>query len=513
MTTLSSLIKANQIPAVAGAPIAQNNLVQIGPSGKATPCSVSDYSAIANAASAILGATTTSSYNITVGPHAGMAYSTNSLTAQDGQGNLFVLGEQTNTSGPIAVWKYSSAGAFLQSYALPSGSLQATISVLSNGNLLVVWYTASGQFFTVLSPSLLVVVAATSLTAYSSAEFAAISLPGGGFAVCFTTAATSAEIAVYSNAGVLAGSATIASVAAVCGLLSLSNGNVAVVYENATNVMQVAVYTTVAALAFGPTSTGVTAYGGAAASMTAMTGYFGIAFPTGNTTPAEAFIFSNNAVLQGAGISAGQNSSSNENATCSLICNDGVNFWFVTVSATYSPIYSQISSAGVLLNQFSGAVIGTSTSSTYVAVFDSASRSIFIASSVTTTTKYSAFSVDLLYEIESAISIAAGSTATGSDSWLTALGDGAFFFVCENNTAQFVISIWKGVNTAIIGAAQAAAASGATVGVITAPGYFQITGLKGSTTKSFNMNSTSGSNLIGNKGVMAGVGISQLGIQ
>jgi hypothetical protein len=99
MTTLSSVVKANQIPATAGTSILQNALLEVFSNGKACPCVVSDYAAVANAGTAILAPTTSSQFvYYPFSGAAGDTYTNSNSMVQDSAANLYVAVETTGPS-------------------------------------------------------------------------------------------------------------------------------------------------------------------------------------------------------------------------------------------------------------------------------------------------------------------------------------------------------------------------------------------------------------------------------
>ena len=96
---------------------------------------------------------------------------------------------------------------------------------------------------------------------------------------------------------------------------------------------------------------------------------------------------------------------------------------------------------------------------------------------------------------------------------MIALTDGVVLAIGAGNASAVfggTIQFYKYTDTAIVGVAKAAAAAGGSVAVDISAGYKQITPLKGSFTKSFTMKT--GSNIVGNNGIIVGTVLSQEGI-
>lgn len=510
MTTLSSVIKANQIPAVAGAAISQNELLEIFSDGKVYPCAVSDYATVANAGTAILAATTSSVYINTPNVN-GTSFTNASGIAQDALGNIYELTKSGANSNGLGINKYNSLGALQESVVLLSsttdGAYISNIGILSNGNLFVTWSqnTSLTSYYAIITPQLAVVVPQTVLnsSATNSGYSSSCALSGGGFAASYTNTSGIIQISTYNNAGAFQASATVTgSSSCQSGILQLSSGNIALVTKVGTT-LSYTIYSSALAVVTATTATTV-ASGYPVIAVCGMSGYFAFASIGQSTSATVGYaVVSNAGSLQGAGTITGFGSTNVGNPETGVsLFNDDTNFWMIVTNGSTAVPYSQITPLGVLTSYGSAPIYGMS-------IMDPGSKNIYTVGGATTTC--SVFSPSAL-QITSSETFSAGLSGSNSVSDVAALGD-ATVFVGGSGTTYLTTSIWKAENTAIIGVASSASASGQTVEVITSSGYYQITQLKGSLTKSFNMNSTSGSNLIGNKGVIAGVGISQLGIQ
>ncbi len=516
MTTLSSVIKANQIPAVAGAAISQNELLEIFSDGKVSPCAVSDYATVANAGTAILAATTSSVYTTNTPNANGTSFTNASGIAQDALGNIYELTRTRSSSGAtgggLGINKYNSLGALQESVVLlsstPDYAYTSNIGILSNGNLFVTWSqnTSLTSYYAIITPQLAVVVPQTVLnsSATNSGYSSSCALSGGGFAAAYTNTSGIIQISTYNNAGAFQASATVTgSSSCQSGILQLSSGNIALVTEVGTT-LSYTIYSSALAVVTATTATTV-ASGYPVIAVCGMSGYFAFASIGQSTSaPAGYAVVSNAGSLQGAGTITGSGSTNVGNPETGVsLFNDDTNFWMIVTNGSTAVPYSQITPLGVLTSYGSAPIFGMS-------VMDPGSKNIYTVTGGATTT-CSVFSPSAL-QITSSETFSAGLSGSNIATDVAALGD-ATVFVGGDGTTYLTTSIWKAENTAIIGVASSASASGQTVEVITSSGYYQITQLKGSMTKSFNMNSTSGSNLIANKGVIAGVGISQLGIQ
>ena len=517
-TTLSSLIKNNQIPVTAGTTILQNALLEIFSDGYAYPCSVADYAATPNKGTAILAATAisfSSLNNWTSGTDYGC--SPNSPMIQDSLGNLYVLTANTTSGTGLVCSKYSAAGAFIGSLVIDSVGTAvnyANIGILSNGNLFAVYsVNSTAEKFSIFTPQLVSVVAATALNNSFASDMAVASIPlsGGGFAAVYGTSTTNLQLSIYSNAGGFLYSAanTVDATQHISGLAQLSNGNIVVAFNN-TATLKFGIYSTTASVVVATTSTGIAIANAAPVAVSVLaSGFFALASYTNTTsTPANAAVFSNAGAIQGSIIvSTGGNGTS---IPLGLV-NDGTNFWLITSNGgtTQAPIYTKITTAGVATVTAIGMAFGAAEYSNFCVGYDGCGIIIIMSGNATTTTLYSAFSVNLGIELVSATTIAAGAASNANISMLM-VGDGAFAAYTYPSATATDLSIWKAVNSAIIGPAQAAAAPAAQVQVIVASGYYPINKLKGTQGKAFTMKS--GANLYGNNGSINGIGVAQQGM-
>jgi len=126
-----------------------------------------------------------------------------------------------------------------------------------------------------------------------------------------------------------------------------------------------------------------------------------------------------------------------------------------------------------------------------------------------TAVQYTVFNINLLEQIVGSPTILT-STYTLPNVALS-VGDGAFALLGGNSSSVATISIWKAINSAILGPSQSSVSKGGAATVQISNGFFQTTPLKGTITKSFTMKSSA--NIYGNNGTMiAGGGVSQQGM-
>lgn len=495
--------------ATAGAAIAYLNLLEVFPDGNAYPCQVSDYAATPNKSTAILAATTTAYYAVAAQQNQ-LLCGTNVNTVQDSSGNVYVIAATSSTNANMNILKYTSAGVQVGSVAIGGGTVQsANIGILTNGNIFVTWGnvgTTNCQF-AIYTPQLLQVVAPTVLNNSAIATVqSSVALPGGGFAALYEVTGSVMQLAIYTNAGGLAYSATITGSNYGGGIAVLSNGNI-VVTTVISSFWNYSIYTPTMTLVAGPTATTWGPYSNYGTALSVLNGYFMVGTSTSNSTANQAIVVSNSGAQQGGVISmtGTTGGAGNPNTGC-LLFNDGTNFWFVGInSTTYAAIYMKVSISGAS-TLFTGAVIGGS-SAGIIGGIDIAGN-IYVMTNVSTTAKYSVFSTSSGFEIIAAVTIAAGTTNTGSMEGFLILGDAAFLFTTL--ATNLVMSIWKAIDTAIIGVAQSAAMKGSPTTVVIGSGYYTITKLMGSATKAFTMKS--GADIYGNNGSIMSQAVSLQGM-
>ena len=324
----------------AGAPFVTNDVVQMMANGQAAPARTSDYAAVANAGTGILAATSATNNAVT------QSYS-GSLSAQGPDGSIYFL-----KSG--ALDKYSVAGVLIQSYTITTLLTMNNLFFLSNGNLCITGVDGSTNAYYMIynTVGMVQVVAPTLMTASSgyAKNLATIPLVGGGFAALYSNNSTAitATLAVYSNAGVLLGSAAITTTAgsypALFNLAQLSNGNIVVCYYN--NTYQVAVYSALAVIQVPAFNAGFSpisgTYNTSCPYFSVMNGYFALAH-----AGVTCAIYNNSGVQQGSTFAAVPMALAYPAYTCSVV-NDGSVFWLVYLSNT-ALVYVSITTAGVRL--------------------------------------------------------------------------------------------------------------------------------------------------------------------
>lgn len=474
----------------AGAPFVTNDVVQMMSNGQAAPVRTSDYGVVANAGTAILAATTATSNAVT------QSYS-GSLAVQGPDGSLYFLKSAT-------LDKYSVAGTLIQSYSIATLPTLNNIFFLTNGNLCITGVdNSSNAYYLIFNPVGMVLVVAPTLMTTSTGNaknLATIPLVGGGFAAFYNGASTtSATLAIYNNAGVLQSSATVtttsSSIMPLLNLTQLSNGNIAVAYLN-TNYF-VAIYNLSAVIQVAPFTTGWPmaqgTYNVSCPYFSVMTGFFAI-----SPYPGYCMIFSNAGSQQGASF-IGTPVALAYPAYTNSVVNDGTNFWFVYITPT-SVNYVSITTAGATVSYSFPATFGATAGQW--SYFDSATGNIVTWFGATAYCVFSPALASLITPLTNlGTSLSSNdyysATAMASQTGLVMLGDGAFLCYGGNASGVAFISIWKSINTAIIGIATGSAVVGALVSLFSQSGVYYANTIKGSGSKTFDHSTA---NIYGNKG-------------
>lgn len=503
-TTLSSLIKNNQLPAIAGKAINQNDLVQMGASGKVYPCIVSDYVAKPNRSDVILAPTALTSFFALI-----PQYYLDPINIQDSLGNNYVLHQTAAGNTGLSFSSFTPAGVLIGTVTLSTviNVSSADIKVLSNNNVLVTWSTTvvNGAKFSIItsvtsSPTLLVNASSMHTTQTGTAYCSAgQSLSGGGFVIAYNTSSSAGIIDLYTNAGVwVSSSASITSLAGNerLALKQLSNGNLLLIQNFNTSPSSYSIWTSALVSVLASTSIPQQVN-----CWSSLNGFF--AFGWMNTSTSYYSVYNNAGVLQGATTSF-TCSGSIGSAIQGFMQNDGDDFWFLTPK-TAGFTYNRISTAGALItstdttNAINGAMCG----------FDASLKcfiSVFITGSITRFFVFDTMTLSIYPQLDQSI-IAAG-TPGGLTSFYCS--DGALFYTSYDTFTQLCYGIFKLINTAIIGVAQSTVAAGSTVQVVVDKGYYQINALKGTTSKSFTMKTVA--NIYGNNGTISGIAVTQQGM-
>lgn len=484
-----------------------NDLIQLNIGGQLSSVKVSDYAATANAGSFAVAVTQTTA--------AGWGTDTSHKHAlvNPADGSFYVVDTTQTNNTFVQLLKYAYNGALIGSVQVANDQLANApqIDMLSNGNVVVAWGTVTGTAikYAIYDANLNVVKVATSFATYNAnpgPNLSLLALSGGGFALSWTSAAAGVLIAVLTNAGGTTLAAT--SVAGVPAqnsgtnlgawtrLANLSNGNIAMaLYDGKLNSLGYAIFTAAGAVAT-PYTVVATAGSNVASwcpEISVMAGFFAVSSPAANSsTTILAGVISTAGVLQGAAYTAGGSGAS--------LTNDGANFWlFTSVSTTNS-------------------IVKLPTSGTGYTAFTQAIGSL----------TPSALSYDngYLIGVTGSGTIFAAQISNGTPNQMRTfsgfpigrmvipVGDACVLVVGYSNTGGFPgqFAIAKYADAAIAGVAQSSVAAGnagAVVSYAIGPAGYPINPIMGKVGKAFDNSAT---NVIGNKGVMMGLGVTLRGI-
>lgn len=499
----------------AGEAIAANDLLQINGFGlKAIRAAVINYCAVSNitygtpptstATGRIVAATTVAADTGSKGPVQQIIV--------DQARNIYITGSPGGASNVVNVFKYAPDGSLLKSIALGT-PINATLGrkhfFLSNGNIAVVYDNGSTSlYFQIIDPEFNVIktetiIANAVMATVVNNEWDAIPLSGGGFAVIFaSTTANLDKYGTYDNAGtVVTAVMTVNTRTGTTGnqhyrMKQLSNGNIGIAQISQNTISSIGGYVSVisvagtSVLAFTQV-TGATAGSANIPEIEVVSGFFCVAVVSTNTYVA---VYNNAGTLQGSVVTV-------TGATGRKIITDATYFyWLGSNSTTTKMNLIRLTTAGATTT----ADITTTTQVNYNngvdAFYDAQTGMIVGVTNITGASGTQHFWVvdPATLKLLASPGTQFGATATTDTEIVAAsLGDGAFIaqYKQSNNTFMMI----KFVNTAIIGVARVAAASGAQVeAYINANGY-QINSLYGQGGTSFDH---SAATVPGNKGVL-----------
>lgn len=501
-TTLSSLIKNNQLPAIAGKAINQNDLVQMISNGKVYPCGVSDYVATPNSGTVITASTAQTYYD--VGAQRELSW------LQDSTGNTYIVqGNGIASTTGVVISKYAPSGAIIASAIVDTTTTATsnagiTIKFLSTGNIVVTWASntaGTARFAIVKASDMSILVASTAMHSVSPNYYTVTCQPiaTGGFVIAYANTNAVSTLDLYTNAGVWVSSVnfTVQVANEKFILRQLSNGNILLVQ----NEISFAIWTAALVVVVAPTNWIATST--KLTECVVINGFFCLSQSYVTLTTASIAVYNNAGTLQGSLITVAKASGGSDNYSYSLQT-DGTYFYvaFQPVISTYS-IY-QVNTSGVLVSTTpvasgaASAVFGMDQLGNYIQFFSGSTTltmNVFDPSTLTVT--YYAFSAFFL------------TSHRGSGVYIPL--DGALFWQGKADASSIAdIGVTKVLNTAIIGVAQSTVAAGSTVQVVVDKGYYQINALKGTTSKSFTMKTVA--NIYGNNGTISGIAVTQQGM-
>lgn len=510
----------------AGTVVAVNDLLELGPDGRAYPVECSDYAAVANCtygtpqttiATGMVVAQTQVVSGQTIAPH-------RQALLQGVDGSLYATTLATTTG--IMLTRYSASGALIsQVVAISTGVYENHQAFfLSNGNICVIAGSPDSTIsFAIYDPLLNPVKAVTALSqTQRSSCFSSCALTGGGFAVIYQYSTTQLEskFVTYDNTGtVVTAPVTVWARTGTSGiqyhrLMLLSSGNLAVAVHSNNTVSSIGLFYAV----LSPTGTIVKAFtnliavsgGSYIPELSVMSGYFVVSKADG--TNVLAFVFDDAGNLQGSGFSAATTINTAQNQL--KLLNNGTDFWLLWSRSTDSKVC--LTKIPITGTGYTTTVV-TTTTTQYDHYFDAfAENGLIVAVSLNGTTSVS----PVLWVISQAtgflISTSATAfgvnavTANGTKQKVIPVGD--FAFACLYDYSSPVstnLAVGKYANTAVLGVANTSAAANTLVSTSQKAGGYAINAVKGSTSKAFDHSAT---NIIGNKGTIMNYGAVLKGI-
>lgn len=498
---LSDVLKGGQtLQGRAGSlAINANDLLLTNNYGQLYSVNVSDYAAVASAGTTIVANTTVSGAAATMSCR-------KEVLVNPADASIFVAAAG---SGSLVLYKYSAAGALLGSVNLGSGIPgNVAVAQLSNGNLAIVWGTASGALtFAITDTNLNIIIASTVIVpgaALVNAYFDLIALSGGGFAVSYSQSG-GVYLAIYTNTGgVTSAGALIASSPAATPasrMAQLSNGNIAVAIASTTasNSVGYAVFSAAGSsvVSYTTLDTTTNTYGIFYPVISTVSGYFCIGGIDGAGARAVAYVLSNVGVLQGSPYA--QTVGVTLSSVFKLIT-DGTNFEFVV--AGYIAFIPVTGSGYVTTSAYSAGAVD--------AVYDHGIIVVTTSSNIYVFQMLSSGSAQLL----SSFSISGFTT----NNYMTAraVGDFSVLILGLPTTPATLFAVEKYMNTSIVGVSQqtvAAGNSGALVAYRHGGGAgkngYPCNAILGTVGKGFNH---SAATIVGNTGTMLGNSVALEGI-
>lgn len=513
----------------AGAAIAEDDAIEIGPEGKAYPVVTTDYAAVTNCnyGTAQTSTATGRIFAQTQVHNADAHQDIRLAVAQGDDGSIFCASAYSGSQG-LKLTKYSAAGGLLGTITLSSAGTNFTaqqVSVLSNGNILVGAMKGSGDVqFAILSPGLETVASLTTVSAaYSPSGIPAfLALSGGGFAVIYqpsTGGGLDTEIATYSDTGAVVQAATVIWTRSsgsvgypMYAAAQLSNGNIAIaagmigVGSGSYTGQFHGVVTTAGAsvLAFAQIDSTVTSIS-YSPQVAVLAGYYAVFF--GNGTDIKAYVYNNSGTLQGAQFSA---TSSQGSYPYGKLVADVGNTCFWAIYAVTTGTKEMCAKIPVTGTGYTSIDVTMATTQYNHGIDAFCENGLIIALS-----NMGSAVAPVLFAINTAsgslvnsAGTTVGTAPTSGGLFIRAIsgGDCAFvlFYNYGNSASQNLVA-GKYANTSVVGMAAASAVQGDPVSIKQNAGTYVCNTLKGTASVAFDH--TSGSNIYGNKGALLTNGV------
>lgn len=485
----------------AGVATAINDLMLVGPDGRAYPGENTESSTAANAAAVIIAetqlvASQPQAYNrmpVCVGPD-GSIYTARDVSA--------IIG--------LIVDKFSPAGALLATVTLNAPNLMGShrLFLLSNGNLAVCVINSSGlaASYAVMDPNLNVVTALTALApAALDYTLDAFPLTGGGFAMVWrSTGAITFTVRDNAGASVVAPTTILALVGGtgVCipKIAQLSNGNLAIAVScryATTKGLYRGVYTVAGAAVMAMANTGISPGNTASQQsidLSVMVGYFAIAHADPDSAVHRAVVCDNTGAIQGAAFSQATTTSPNY---CGIkLANDGVAFYMMYSASPITTNWAVITKIPVTGTNY--ATYESKVTGSYNDEFDFFCERGRIAGVAFTAGGFRYFCIRTdNYYLEKTGTF--GSGGIGQYGKVLPFGDFSFLGYFDGPDPASKLYAAKYQDSSIAGVATSAAVADAYVNVQPLAGAYTINTLKGRAVKTF---AHTASNIPGNQGTV-----------
>lgn len=510
----------------AGASIANNDVLELGPDGKCYPAQCTDYAAIANCNYG------TAQTNAATGQIVAQTQVTNGQLYStvmryplltDSDGNVYAVTANAGFgSTGLMLAKYSPLGALLGQVTIDTNSnvKNPKAFFLSSGDIAVVGdfgQSGNGFKFAIYDKNLGVVCAPTNIAEnpYNGSVTDAIPLSGGGFAIVYQPNASqlTTRMVVYGNTGaVVTAPVTIftrtgTTASAYHAIAQQSDGNIAVACHSSNSTgsqgLFYGVVTTAGASVSAFANLNVSTSWNEQPAVVAMAGYVCVA--KNIAAAMTAYVFNNAGVQQGGTFSSA--TTVTDFGKMKLMAGGGA-FWLIWPRNTDSKeVLTKLPTTGT---NFSTTDISTTTTQ-YAFRIDAFYENGFIVGVSQPGAGAIAPTMWVVSTTTMSLISKSGTTfgaapATTSGYWMTAIPGGDFSFICLYDYASSAATnfcVGKYANTAIMGVAQSASAADGLVNVGGIAGAYAANPLKGSPSKAFDHSAT---NIYGNKGSLMNYG-------
>lgn len=515
----------------AGAAIAQNDAVQLGPDGRAYPVACSDYAAVANCTygtpqTSVAAGQIVAQTQVVAGQT--MAYQRQAVV-QGSDGSIYTLTTGNSGGQGLLLSRYSASGGLVGQLVLDSstvGFYTQQIFILSNGTIATLAFNGSNStiYYALCDANLLLIKGLTSIGEASNAGsnvFGSIPLSAGGFAIVHHGAsALQSRLLTFDNAGLPVLPSTViwtrtgSNGVQYHKIVQLSNGNLAVAVSSNNTTSSIGffhgVFTTAGATVLALAN--LTTYSIASAPELVVLGnFYAVAYSSSSGTLAVS-VFDNSGSLQGVAFSAG--GASVVGNKYKLLAGNG-NFWFIAsigANSTEGIVKIPTTGTGYITYNLSSS---TSLYGAYIDAFYENGMVVIVAQPAIAANAapilwvFSETQLSLVSAVGTSFGVQPG---TNSGQYQRVIPGGDFSFICMYEyvtTPVTNLCVGKYANTAVMGVAQSSATVNSTVSVAGVAGAYTANYVKGSPSKQFDH---SAANIYGNKGALMNYGAVMKGL-